>query len=338
MPSRKERDAAHGSATSQHIGSDSPARKKRPAGTAAATPTIKEALLQVSRIWKQLACDGAMSINTVDEYIEVIERLIGFALAQQVTQLDDITAAMAEAFVNAPGNDRHRGVIPTPAGGTRRQRRSAVTSLFTQARALGLTKAAPTVDSAPIARSPRQPGADLQPHEVARLQFHSERGMPATRHAALLALLLAGLCSAEVGAAASADLDLDAGSVHTNGSTRTFARTCPLDEWGVHVLRLRFSYLSRRGPGPHQLVASATSSPSVVQSSVGAGFGDIARRSGLSTHARKVEPRDITRYVARRILNETGQLSEVARRLGLSSLDVAAGLADLQWHTGGDAA
>ncbi|MCZ0975579.1 hypothetical protein O1L55_38820 [Streptomyces albulus] len=303
-----------------------------------ARPTVKEALLQVSRVWKQLAWDGLMSIDTVDEYIEVTEHLIDFALAQQITLLDDITPTVAEAFVNAPGHDRHRGVIPVPSGGTRRQRRSAVTSLFAQARALGLTKAAPMVDSAAIPRSPRRPGADLQPQEVARLQFHSERGMPTTRHSALLALLLAGFWSAEVGAATSSDLDLDAGSVRTNGSARTLARTCPLDEWGIHVLGLRAAYLGRRGPGPHRLVASAASAPSVVQSSVGAGFGDIARRSGLATRARKVEPRDITRYVARKILNETGQLSEVARRLGLSSLDVAAGLANLQWHMGGDAA
>lgn len=303
-----------------------------------ARPTIKEALLQVSRVWKQLAWDGVMSIETVDEYIEVTEQLIDFARAHQITRLDDVTPALAEAFVNAPGHDRHRGIIPTPAGSTRRQRRSAVTSLFVHARALGLSKAAPLVDSAPIARSPRQPGADLQPHEIARLQFHSERGMPATRHAALLALLLAGFWSAEVGAASSADLDLTAGAVRTKGSTRTLARTCPLDEWGVYVLGLRATHLGRRGAAPYRLVASATSAPNVVQSSVGAGFRDIARRSGLSTRARKVEPRDITRYVARKILNETGQLSEVARHLGLSSLDVAASLADLQWHTGGDAA
>ncbi|MFD1273020.1 hypothetical protein ACFQ51_18355 [Streptomyces kaempferi] len=148
--------------------------------------------------------------------------------------------------------------------------------------------------------------------------------MPTTRHAALLALFLAGFWSAEVGAASSADLDLTAGAVHTKGSTRTLARTCPLDEWGVYVLGLRATHLGRRGAAPYRLVASATSAPNVVQSSVGSGFGDIARRSGLSTRARKVEPRDITRYVARKILNETGQLSEVARHLGLSSLDVAA--------------
>ncbi|MEV2193644.1 hypothetical protein AB0I02_22040 [Streptomyces phaeochromogenes] len=34
---------------------------------------------------------------------------------------------------------------------------------------------------------------------------------------------------------------------------------------------------------------------------------------------------------ARTILEETGQLSEVARRLGLSSLDSAASLASLDW-------
>ncbi|MYX08848.1 hypothetical protein GTW98_18910 [Streptomyces sp. SID8375] len=297
-----------------------------------ARTTTMEVLLQVSRVWKQLAQDGLMSIDTVDEYIEVCERLLAYAHTQQITFIDEITPDLAEAFVNAPGRDLRGGIIETPAGGTQRQRRSGVSSLFAHARALGLTKAAPLVDSRPIPRSPRRPSADLQPEEVARLQFHSERGMPGTRHSALLALLLAGLSSAETGAASTTDLNLTAGTVHTQGATRTLARCCFLDAWGVHVLTLRATYLDGKRPGPHRLVASAGSSPSVVQSSVGAGFSEIARRSGLSTSARKVEPRDVTRYVARQILNETGQLSEVARRLGLSSLDVAAGLADLQWN------
>ncbi|MFE1876967.1 hypothetical protein ACFW9N_39985 [Streptomyces sp. NPDC059496] len=295
--------------------------------------TVTDALLQVSRVWQRLAQDGLMSIGTMDEYIEVCERLLEYAHAQQIIFIDEITPALAEAFVDAPGRDRRGVIIETPAGNTRRQRRSGITSLFAHARALGLTKAAPLMDSRSIPRSPRRPSANLQPQEVARLQFHSERGMPATRHSALLALLLAGLTSAETGAASTADLDLTSGTVHTRGATHTLARTCPLDTWGIHVLTLRTTYLDAERPGPHRLVANASSSPSVVQSSVGAGFSEIARRSGLSTMARKVEPRDVTRYVARRILNETGQLSEVARRLGLSSLDVAAGLADLQWNT-----
>ncbi|WP_406304487.1 hypothetical protein OHA61_22120 [Streptomyces sp. NBC_00885] len=298
-----------------------------------ARTTVKEALLQVSRVWKRLAQDGLLSIDTVDEYIEVCERLLEYADAQRIAFIDEITPALAEAFVNAPGRDRRGITIETPAGATQRQRRSGVISLFAHARELGLTKAAPLVDSRSIPRSPRRPSADLQPQEVARLQFHSERGMPVTRHSALLALLLAGLTSAETGAASTTDLDVTAGTVHTQGATHTLARRCPLDAWGVQVLTLRATYLDGKRPGPHRLVASAGSSPSVVQSSVGAGFSEIARRSGLSTMARKVEPRDVTRYVARRILNETGQLSEVARRLGLSSLDVAAALSDLQWNT-----
>lgn len=305
-----------------------------------ARTTAREALVQVCRVWKQLALDGSLSMDTVDEYIEVGERLLGYARAHHALLLDEITPELAEAFINAPGRDRRGVIIETPADNTQRQRRSGVISLFSQARLLGLTRAAPLVDSRPIPRSPRRPSAELRPEEIAQLRFHSERGMPATRNASLLALLLAGLSSAEVGAASTADLDLTAASVSTRGATRTVARRCGLDGWAVHVLSLRAAYLERKGSGPHRLVANAGSAPSVVQSSVGAGFSEIARRSGLSTMARKVEPRDVTRYVARRILNETGQLSEVARRLGLSSLDVAAELADLKWNTPprGDAA
>ncbi|WP_234362764.1 hypothetical protein [Streptomyces formicae] len=77
------------------------------------------------------------------------------------------------------------------------------------------------------------------------------------------------------------------------------------------------------------------------QASLCSGFGDIARRSGLATTQRRVEPKDVTRYAARKILDDTGQLSEVARRLGLPSLDSATAMAGLQWRTdgqGGEAA
>ncbi|MEV7426172.1 hypothetical protein [Streptomyces sp. NPDC091212] len=104
----------------------------------------------------------------------------------------------------------------------------------------------------------------------------------------------------------------------------------------MYVLGLRAAHQARTGPGPHLLVTCSESASRVAQSSVGTGFNDIARHAGLSTRTRKVEPRDITRYVARQILHETGQLSEVARGLGLSSLDGAAGLAGLAWRTRSD--
>ncbi|MFD7955014.1 hypothetical protein ACFV4X_16135 [Streptomyces ardesiacus] len=299
-----------------------------------ARATIKEALLEVSRLWLHEAAAGELSIETADLYIQVSERFHRYAEAHGISRMDDVAGDLAEAFIAAPGRDRRNNITLVPANRTRSQRRSAIASFFAHARAQGMTKAAPLLDSPPIKRDPRSQGAGLAQRDIENLQFHAERGMPATRHAALLALLLAGLNSAETAAATTADLVLPAAEVRTDGGTRTHARTCPLTEWGVYVLRLRAARLERARHGPHRLVTSAKSSRYGAQASVGAGFNDIARAAGLATRKRKVEPRDITRYVARQTLHETGQLSEVARRLGLSSLDAAAGLAGLAWQNG----
>ncbi|MFD9790426.1 hypothetical protein ACFWXK_05680 [Streptomyces sp. NPDC059070] len=196
-----------------------------------------------------------------------------------------------------------------------------------------MTRAVPLLDSPPIPRPPRCTGAELTDAEIETLQFHSERGTPATRHAALLALLVSGLTSAETAQTAADDLNLSQATVATEGSTYTQPRTCPLSPWAVRVLDLRTTYLGEHRPRQHRLVTSDSSTRYATQASVGTGFNEIARRSGLATATRKVEPRDITRYVARQVLLQTGQISEVARRLGLSSLDNAAGLAGLAWKT-----
>lgn len=308
---------------------------------------IKDALVCVARVWQQRAAAGELSLETVTLYTQIVERLLRFAAAQGATRLDDVTADLVAYFIQAPGHDRRQRIILNPAAGTRRQRRSALEALFSEARALGLTTAAPLVDLPPIPRSPRKRGTELSDADVQLLRFHSERGMPDTRHAALLALLLAGLHSAEIAAATTDELnllDLFQAAVWTDGATRTRGRSCPLDEWSARALWLRHAYLLRSaGTGSPQRLVTAASSAYRSQASVCSGFGDIARRSGLTTQERRVEPKDVTRYVARKILYETGQLSEVARRLGLSSLDSAAALADLQWKPeddgeGGEAA
>ncbi|MDX3339675.1 hypothetical protein PV409_17055 [Streptomyces sp. ME02-6979.5a] len=299
-----------------------------------AKTTVRQALLQVSRQWLQQAADGDMAIETVDLYIQISERFDRFAGVHGIHRMDDVTGQLTEHFFGAPGRDRRNNITLIPENSTRRQRRSALASLFAHARALKLTQAAPLLDSPPIPRPPRATGAELADEEIEILQFHSERGMPATRNAALLALLLSGLSSAETSQATSEDLDFTQTAVSTKGATHTTPRTCSLSSWDVRVLRLRASYLAEHRPGQRRLVTNDSSTPYAAQASVGAGFNDIARRSGLATTTRKVEPRDITRYVARQILLETGQISEVARRLGLSSLDNAAALAGLAWKTG----
>lgn len=301
---------------------------------------IRTALPLISRIWQQRAAAGAMSLQTADLYTSVSERAEHYARLHGVLCFDDFTQTLAAAFIDAPGCDRRQRLSPIPANGTRRQRRSGLEALFTEARALGFTRAAPLVDLPAIPRSPRKQGTRLSDTDIQLLRFHAERGMPATRHAALLALLLCGQHSGEIAKATTDDLDLARARVWTPGATRTRPRHCPLDTWAVQVLRLRAEHLLRTAASgaPQKLVTTAASAYR-AQASVCSGFGDIARLSGLATAQRRIEPKDITRYVARRIFNDTGQLSAVTRRLGLSSLESTAAMAGLNWPpTDGDAA
>ncbi|MGW1105538.1 hypothetical protein [Streptomyces sp. NPDC002540] len=131
-----------------------------------ARPTIRRVLLEVSRQWLQQAADGDMAIETVDLYIQISERFDVFADAQGIHRMDEVTGQLTDSFMDAPGRDRHDNITLVPKDGTRRQRRSALASLFAHARALGMTQAVPLLDSPPIPRPPRSTGAKLTDAET----------------------------------------------------------------------------------------------------------------------------------------------------------------------------
>ncbi|TDU05958.1 hypothetical protein EDD99_4499 [Streptomyces sp. 846.5] len=58
----------------------------------------------------------------------------------------------------------------------------------------------------------------------------------------------------------------------------------------------------------------------------------IARRAGLSTRHNPVRVRDVTAWYGRTVLARTGSLPEVARALGLTSLDAAAAAIGYPWQ------
>ena len=57
---------------------------------------------------------------------------------------------------------------------------------------------------------------------------------------------------------------------------------------------------------------------------------DVLRRAGLAEEP-DVRPASIVAWAGRRILEETGRIDEVARRLGMRSLDRAARFIDWSW-------
>ncbi|MDI5971411.1 hypothetical protein POF50_019065 [Streptomyces sp. SL13] len=152
----------------------------------------------------------------------------------------------------------------------------------------------------------------------------------------MLALLLSGLHSGEIGLTGTTELDLDRRRVWAVGAARITARYCPLeDPWNLEVLRLRAEYVQHQADNNsnQSLTTNRTAPAHRLQSSTCTTFGEVVRTSGIAPGGRSATPRDVSSWLATKILSETGQIADVALRLGLSSLDSAAKLAGFSWQT-----
>ena len=67
------------------------------------------------------------------------------------------------------------------------------------------------------------------------------------------------------------------------------------------------------------------------QVSASVAIGDVLTRAGL-TGERDVRPASVVGWAGRRILAETGRIDEVARRLGMASLDRTARFIAFDWQ------
>ncbi|MFJ9706326.1 hypothetical protein [Streptomyces sp. NPDC101234] len=297
--------------------------------------TLRSALQQVAREWQEKVARGTLSPQTADSYITNAERLLRFTRALGFERLDDVTDTVAQAFIDAPGHNRQGRLVTCPADSTRRVRRSSVDALFAEARRLGLTIRAPLLDCPPIPRSQPRPVGVLTDADIDQLRFYAERGMPQTRHAAVLGLLLCGLHTGEIGLTGATDLDLANDRVWAVGARRITARYCPLDDpWNREVLRLRADYVQRQSGSDHSqtLTTNGTAPAYRLQASICTTFGEVVRASGIAPEGRSATPGDVSNWLAAKILTETGQIAEVALRLGLASLDRAAKLAGYEWR------
>ncbi|MFD9008088.1 hypothetical protein [Streptomyces sp. NPDC059552] len=301
-----------------------------------ARATLRAALRKVVHEWDLRTRAGTLSPQTAESYITTSERLLLYATALALTRLDDISDNVARGFIDAPGHDRHGRMVPVPAESTRRGRKAGVDALFVEARRLGLTTRAPLLDLPPIPRSALRPTGVLSDSDIDALRFHSERGMPQTRHAAVLGLLLSGLHTSEIGFTSTTDLDFGHTRVWALGATHVTARYCPLDDdWAREVLRLRSDFISgltAQCGAPRALATIANSPAYRRQASVCTAFGEIVRSSGTAPDGKSARPRDVSSWLAGKVLDATGQIADVALRFGLSSLDRAAQLADYQWR------
>ena len=168
------------------------------------------------------------------------------------------------------------------------------------------------------------------------MRLYTQRARP-TRHAATVALLLAGAHTGEAGHITTADLDPGAGAVRVHGSGRFRSRTLRLDGFARHVLTARADHLTQQhttvngGQSPPVLCASSLGTSASRQATVCATVRGVLTRAGLSGDP-ALRPSSLTGYAARRVFDRTGHIEAAAELLGAASLDATVTLVGHHWR------
>ncbi|QKV93014.1 integrase [Streptomyces sp. NA02950] len=301
----------------------------------AAEVPLAVAVVAVLTAWQDLVRRGEMSEQTLSRFGQLLRRFEAFAAARGAVLLAEADAALAAQFIDAHGRTRHRHIAPASLS-TRHLRRSVLRMCFTTARRLALTDSDPTRD---IDLPPRLCGATrpLDEAEAVELRRAAQFTGHPTRHAAAVALALAGGFSGEIGHIGPHHLDLVCARVWMHGSAKTRPRWCLLDAWGAQVVAARAHHIRTTAPpdtARHRLrlaVSPRNGTDEQVQARVCVALRDVLKRIGLGADT-AIRPASITAYAGWETFTATGRIEVAARRLGMASLDSTAALIGHQWQ------
>jgi integrase len=238
--------------------------------------------------------------------------------------LDEVTLVHVSSFVQAKANGSD------PATATMHLRRSALRVLFRVARQhFGLDH-----DPARDLVLPPRSVVSTRPltnDEVLVGRSFSLHSASATRLPAAWALGEATATTAELSHITTSDLDLDhidGPRVWLHGSSKRTARFGLLDDWGATQLERRASSLR----GTTKLIYNGrTDKPESIAASCVSAISDTLARCGLNTEP-DVRPASLPAWAGTVVLRETDRIEEVARRLGMTSLDGAAAFVSFDWQ------
>jgi integrase/recombinase XerC len=208
-------------------------------------------------------------------------------------------------------------------------RRTVLRLLFRVGRELGLCDGDPTLDLTLPAKTvlPTRP---LDNEEIALCRNAALHTLTSTRLAAAWALAEATARTAELPRLTLGNLDLGEQRVWIHGGGRTEPRWGHLSPWAETQLRRHIEQLPSMNDD-QPLVYRGAGSAASKQASACMVISEVLTRAGLSTEC-DVRPLSVAAWAGRTILDETGRIDEVARRLGMRSLDRAAALVGLDWQ------
>jgi integrase/recombinase XerC len=289
-------------------------------GTRLGAPQLSQAVDEC----KVALASGWVSTGQAKRVGLILERFVAFtSLGFNVGTIDAVTPAIAGAFVSAAGPG---GNAPTIA--LMHLRRTALRLLFRSARSGGVDVGDPTLDLVLPPRSPLST-RPLTDDEVVLCRSHAFWSLTDSRRAAAWALAEATCRSSELAHVIGADIDLLQQRVWIHGGRTTAERWGHLTDWGAIQVRRRVGEL---GNDPsRRLVYAGKSGGESGQASSCLAILDVLTRSGLATEP-DVRPASVAGWAGRQILAETGRIDEVARRLGMASLDRTARFIAWDWQ------
>jgi site-specific recombinase XerD len=279
-------------------------------------PTVSPALQrQFEPFLQKLRKSSDLSAQSRTKFLDLLDRFETFLSAGQgVGSLTDVTRAQVVLFISAApagGNE--------PAAAAMRLRRSAVRLLFRLARDSGLEVGDPTLDITLPTQS-RRPLRPLTDAEMEVCRGASVRTLLETRLPAVWALAEATARTSELPSILQSDVDLASRIVRIHGSSRTQPRRGSLSNWGTQQLRRRLDTLASAGAEDTALIYKGDRGGASGQASASTAIAWTLRRAGLTADA-AVRPASVAAWAGRRLFDQGIALEEVARRLGIRSLD-----------------
>lgn len=270
-----------------------------------------------------------LSEQSIRRMVEVSERFVRFFEGTGgVGAIGDVSANQCERFVKAlvPSES---GARP-PAVATMHLRRATLRLLFRTARDLGLYEGDPTLDLVLPRRTSLKVRA-LTDEEVALCRSFSLHSLTETRLPAAWALAETTARTSEIHHIKVSDVDLEHGRVWLHGSSKAEPRWGILTSWGLTQIRRRIETL---GDAERPLIYNGKGTAESKQSASCIAIAETLVRAGLGSEP-DVRPGSVVAWAGQRIFEQTGRIEEVARRLGIRSLDRAARFIDFDWKNPG---
>jgi len=272
---------------------------------------------ELAPLLRKLQGSADLTEQSQAKFLDLLDRFQGFlAAGYGVTSITEVTRAHVELFTSAPSAE---DPTAAPAAATMQLRRSAVRLLFRIARESGYRVGDPAIDVRLPARGRRllRPLTDAEIVVCRRVSLHT---LIETRLPAAWALAEATARTSELPSVLVSDVDVPSGIVRIHGSSRTQPRRGFLTSWGIQQLQRRLDRLGSTGITDTAVVYEGVIGGASGQASASASIAWTLRRAGLTRDV-AVRPASVAAWAGRRLFDQGVALEEVARRLGILSLD-----------------